>query len=64
LNNNIDKRCEEIGGYLRDQEKSFKLENRSELHHIASVREKKQKKIGTSCFRFEKNLMMRKKRGL
>jgi hypothetical protein len=41
LNNNIDKRCEEIGGYLRDKEKSFKLENRSDLHHIASVREKK-----------------------
>jgi hypothetical protein len=40
LNNNIDKRCEEIGGYLRDKEKSFKVENRSELQHIASLRKK------------------------
>jgi len=44
LNNNIDKRCEEIGGYLRDKKKSFKLENRSELHYIAFVREKKREK--------------------
>ena len=38
MNNNIDKRCEEIGGYSRDKKKYFELENRSELQHIASLR--------------------------
>jgi len=40
----FDKRCKEIENYLRDKEITFELEKRSELQHIASLREKSRKK--------------------
>jgi len=44
LERNFDKRQEEIESYLRNEEKVFELEKRSELKHIASLKKKKQKK--------------------
>jgi hypothetical protein len=44
LERNIDKRQEEIESYLRNEEKVFELEKRSELQHIASLKKKKKQK--------------------
>jgi hypothetical protein len=44
LERNIDKRQKEIESYLRNEEKVFELEKRSELQHITSLKKKKQKK--------------------
>jgi len=38
------KRQKEIESYLRNEEKVFELEKRSELQHITSLKKKKQKK--------------------
>ena len=55
LESNIDKRHEEIESYLRNEEKVFELEKRSELQHISFFRRKKKAKrrVGTSCFRYK-----------
>jgi hypothetical protein len=45
LESSIDKRREEIESYLRDKEKAFELEKKSELQHIASLREKAEKEL-------------------
>jgi hypothetical protein len=45
LESNIDKRREEIKSYLRDKEKAFELEKRSELPHFVSLREKVKKEL-------------------
>jgi hypothetical protein len=44
LESNIDKRHYEIESYLRNEEKVFELEKKSELQHIASLRKKKVEK--------------------
>lgn len=45
LESSIDKRREEIESYLRDKEKAFELEKKSELQHIDSLREKAEKEL-------------------
>lgn len=45
LNISFDKRYEEIENYLKDKETTFELDKRSELQHIAFLREKAGKKL-------------------
>ncbi|KAJ6418733.1 hypothetical protein OIU84_001998 [Salix udensis] len=54
LESSIDKRREEIESHLRDKEKAFELEKKSELQHIASLREKAEKELEQATLEMKK----------
>ena len=64
LESNIDKRSEEIKSYLRDKEKAFELEKRSELPHFASLREKVEKELENVAFKKKKLNDEKKKKSM
>ncbi|CAK7324060.1 unnamed protein product [Dovyalis caffra] len=54
LESSIEKRREEIESYLSDKEKAFELEKKTELQHIASLREKAEKELEQAALEMKK----------